>query len=69
MMKIYASQQRLEGNKAKNEDVCSIRVIGTSFFKNNTPLVLFSIVMNEYDEVKGKIARIWLAFPSLQGKT
>lgn len=68
MMKIYASQQRLEGNKAKNEDICSSRVIGTSFYKNNTPLVL-SIVMNEYDEVKGKIERILLAFPSLQGKT
>lgn len=53
--------------KQKNEDVCSIRMIATSFFKNNTPLV-FSIVINEHDELKGKIERILLASPSLQGK-
>lgn len=64
MMKMYACQQRLEVNKTKNEDVCSIRVIGTFFFINT---MVFSIVMNEYHEVKGKIERILLAFLSLQG--
>lgn len=45
MMKICACQQRLGVNKAKNEDVCSIRAVGT-FFKNDSPLV-FSRGMSE----------------------
>ena len=34
MMGMGACQQRVDVNKANRKDVCSVRVIGTSFFKN-----------------------------------
>lgn len=48
-----ACQQSLEVRKAKIKMFVGLERL-VLFFRNNTPLV-FSIAMNEYDEVKGKI--------------